>query len=184
MDTLKIINEYYEEGTLLYDILVTHSRAVAQKALDIAEMHPKMNLDKNFIYGAAMLHDLGIFKTKAPEIYCFGELPYICHGSVGSEILMKMGYEKHALVCERHTGTGLTLEEILNNHYPIPSRNMIPETLEEKLICFADKFYSKTNLNKEKSIEKIRMGLAKYGYKSVERFDEWCKLFLENKHYN
>ena len=178
MDPLKIINKYYEEGTSLYDILVTHSRSVAQKALDIAEMHPEMHLDKNFIYEAAMLHDLGIFNTNAPEIYCFGELPYICHGSVGSEILIKMGYEKHALVCERHTGTGLTLEEILKNNYPIPHRDMIPETLEEKLICFADKFYSKTKLNKEKSIEKIRAGLAKYGNNSVERFDEWCKLFI------
>jgi len=178
MDPFKIINTYYDEGTPLYDILVTHSRSVAQKALNIAEKHPEMNLDKNFIYEAAMLHDLGIFKTNAPEIHCFGELPYICHGSIGSEILTGMGYEKHAWVCERHTGTGLTLEEIINNDYPIPARKMLPETLEEKLVCFADKFYSKTNLDKEKSIEKIRKGLAKYGDKSVERFDEWMNLFL------
>ncbi len=178
MDPFTIINEYYNEGTLLYDILVTHSRSVAQKALDIAEMHPEMYLDKQFIYEAAILHDLGIFDTDAPEIYCFGESPYICHGTIGSEILMKKGYNKHALICERHTGTGLSLVEILKNSYPIPPRNMIPETMEEKLVCFADKFYSKTNLDKEKSIDKIRTGLAKHGNESVVRFNEWCKLFL------
>ena len=178
MDPFDIISEYYEEGTPLYDILVTHSQLVSQKALEIAEMHPEMNLDKAFIFEASMLHDLGVFKTDAPKIYCLGDLPYICHGSVGSEILMKKGYEKHALVCERHTGTGLSLADILKNSYPIPPRNMIPETLEEKLICFADKFYSKTKLNKEKSIDKVRIGLSKHGNDSVRRFDEWCKLFL------
>ena len=178
MNPFEIINEYYKEGTPLYNILVTHSRSVAQKALKIAEMHPEMSLDKDFIYEAAMLHDLGIFKTNAPEIYCFGEFPYICHGVIGSEILMKKGYKKHALVCERHTGTGISLVEIIKNDYPIPPRNMIPESMEEKLICFADKFYSKTHLDKEKSIEKIRMKLAKHGNKTAGRFDEWCKIFL------
>ncbi|MCL2651034.1 MAG: HDIG domain-containing protein [Candidatus Azobacteroides sp.] len=178
MDPFKIINEYYKEGTPLYDILVTHSQSVAQKALEIAEKHPEMNLDKNFIYEAAMLHDIGIFDTDAPDIYSFGHFPYICHGSIGSEILMKKGYKKHAMVCERHTGTGISLVEIIKNAYPIPPRNMIPETMEEKLICFADKFFSKTKLDKEKSIEKIRTGLAKHGNESVKRFNEWLKLFL------
>lgn len=178
MDPFKIINEYYEEGTPLYDILVTHSCSVAQKALDIAEAHPEMNLDKDFIYEAAMLHDLGIFATDAPNIYCFGESLYICHGSIGSQILMKKGFKAHALVCERHTGTGISLADIIQNNYPIPHRNMIPETPEEKLICLADKFYSKTKLNAEKSIDKIRIGLAKYGKNSVDRFDKLCKLFL------
>ena len=178
MNPFEIINEYYEEGTPLYDILVTHSNSVAQKALKIAKKHPEMNLDKDFIYEAAILHDLGIFATYSPKIYCFGELPYICHGSVGSEILMKKGYKKHAWVCERHTGTGISLIEIIKNNFPIPPRDMIPETLEEKLICFADKFYSKSHLNKERSIDKIRMKLAKHGNSSVKRFDELCKLFL------
>ena len=178
MNPFEIINEYYEENTPLYDILVAHSRLVAQKALNIAEMHPEMHLNKEFIYEAAMLHDLGIFKTNAPEIHCFGELPYICHGSVGSEILMKKGYEKHALVCERHTGTGLSATEIIKNNYPIPPREMIPETMEEILVCFADKFFSKTKMEKEKTVEKIRRGLVKHGEDSVKRFDDWHKLFL------
>jgi len=178
MDPFKIISEYYEEDSPSYEILVNHSRSVAQKALEIAEMHPEMNLDKNFIYEAAILHDLGVFATAAPEIHCFGKHPYICHGSIGSEILIHKGYVKHALVCERHTGTGLSLDEIIKNALPIPARNMIPETPEEKLICFADKFYSKTKLGKEKSIDKIRMSLAKHGNESVRRFDEWCQFFL------
>jgi len=178
MDPFDIIKEYYDENTELYKILIDHSNAVAQKALSIAEQHPEMDLDKEFVYEAAMLHDIGIFQTSAEGIHCFGEFPYICHGSIGSEMLMRKGLTKHALVCERHTGTGIELIEIIKNNYPIPPRNMVPETMEEILICFADKFYSKSKNNEEKSIEKIRRGLEKHGSKSVKRFDDWCKLFL------
>jgi uncharacterized protein len=54
---------------------------------------------------------------------------------------------------------------------------MLPLSLEEQLICFADKFFSKTKLGKEKSIEKIKSGIAKYGDDSLQRFEAWCELF-------
>ena len=55
---------------------------------------------------------------------------------------------------------------------------MVPVSMEEKIICFADKFYSKSHPGKEKSIKKIRRNLAKHGEQQVAIFDEWCKLFL------
>ena len=61
---------------------------------------------------------------------------------------------------------------------PLPLRDFMPETLEEQLICYADKFYSETKLDKEKSVEKVKEGLSKYGNETVERFEHWCKLFL------
>ena len=88
------------------------------------------------------------------------------------------GYPRHARVCERHTGCGITLAMIEAQNLPLPHRDFTPETMEEQLICFADKFYSKTKLDKEKPIEKVRKSLVKYGEETVERFDNWCKLFL------
>ena len=84
----------------------------------------------------------------------------------------------NALVCERHTGAGISLEMIKKNHLPLPQRDMLPVTLEEKLIAFADKFYSKTNLTREKKLGKIRAEMAFYGEETVARFEEWCELFL------
>ncbi|MDR1369917.1 MAG: HD domain-containing protein [Dysgonamonadaceae bacterium] len=173
-----IIKKYYTESSELYNILLTHSFAVTDKALFIAQMHSEMDLDKSFIYEAAMLHDIGIFMTDAPDILCYGKHPYICHGFLGGDLLKKEGYPRHALVCERHTGTGLSKEEIVRNDLPLPHREMLPVSMEEQLICFADKFYSKTGLRKEKSVEKIRKGLAKYGEAAVNQFNIWCKLFL------
>ena len=55
---------------------------------------------------------------------------------------------------------------------------MRPQSLEEKIICFADKFYSKSQLGKEKSVKRIRQSLKAHGWHQVEIFDEWCELFL------
>ncbi len=92
MNALAIINKYYSEENELKHILLTHSRSVADKALQIAVKHPELHLDTGFLEEAALLHDIGIFMTDASGIQCFGTHPYICHGYLGSELLMKEGY--------------------------------------------------------------------------------------------
>ena len=173
-----IIDKYYKEGTKLYDIYMSHVTDVTEKALTIAQNHPELAIDVRFLEEAGMLHDIGIFKTHAPHIACHGEYPYISHGYLGREILTMEGFPRHGLVCERHTGTGLSLETIVTRKLPIPHRDMQPESLEEKIICFSDKFYSKSRLRREKSLRKIRQNLSKHGKEQVMKFDEWCELFL------
>lgn len=140
MDYQQIFDKYYPDENEQRRILLTHSRLVADKALAIARQHPEMLLDMPFIEEAAMLHDIGIRECDAASIYCFGSKPYLCHGIIGAEMLRAEGYPLHALVCERHTGTGLTQDYILTNNLPLPHRDLVPVTLEEQLICFADKF--------------------------------------------
>ena len=149
MDALAIINKYYPEDNELKHILLAHSRSVADKALWIAGKHPELNLDKQFLEEAAMLHDIGIFMTDAEGICCFGSYPYICHGYLGADLMRKEGFPRHALVCERHTGAGMSLQSIIDQQLPVPHRNMVPVSLEEQVICFADKFFSKTHLDRE-----------------------------------
>lgn len=176
---LKLLNKYYLKGSKAYDILLTHSECVARMALSIEEKHPELNLDRKFLYEAAMLHDIGVFRCNAPGIGCTGTEPYIRHGLIGSELLTLDGLPLHSLVCERHTGVGLTLEEIVRRDLPLPHRQMLPVSMEEKVICFADCFYSKTgDLKERKSVERIIKGMAKYGNKDVRKFEEWCRLFL------
>jgi len=178
MDAVKILQRYIAPDTELYHIVYTHSRSVADKALSLAARHPELPLDPVFLETSALVHDIGVFKTKAPAIQCFGTFPYICHGYLGREIVEQEGFPRHALVCERHTGTGLSLSEILNNHLPLPPRDLSPVSLEEQLICFADKFFSKTSLNDEITLAVVRSRLEKYGAEGVKRFDAWCELFL------
>ena len=178
MDALAIIDKYYPAEDELKHILLTHSRSVADKALGVAARHPELGLDTAFLEEGALLHDIGIFLTDAPDICCRGTAPYICHGSLGADLMRAEGYPRHALVCERHTGAGLSLEQIVRENLPVPRRDMVPVSLEEQVICFADKFFSKTHLEREKTVDKALRSLAPYGEEGVNRFKGWCERFL------
>ena len=124
-----------------------------------------------------MLHDIGIFKCDAAGIQCFGTEPYICHGRIGAELLRSEGFPRHARVCERHTGAGITKAQIIAQNLPLPQQDFLPETMEEKMICYADKFFSKAHIDREKTIEQAEKSLSKFGDEGVLRFREWEKCF-------
>lgn len=181
IDYEAIISKYCAGNAELQQILLTHSRQVADRALAILSKHPEWvesgEIDPVFVEEAAMLHDIGVVLCDAPRIYCFGKHAYIEHGYLGAEILRQEGLPKHAAVAERHTGTGIDVEQIIREKLPIPIQDYTPRTLEEQLICYADKFYSKTKLGQDKPMSKIRLHLWKYGSETVARFDKMQSLF-------
>ena len=179
MDPVEIISRYYTPGSRLFDIVVNHGQQVAKKALSAADRVSHLNCDKTFIKEAAMLHDIGIFLTAWPKLGCSGKHPYVCHGYLGRELLEKNQMPKHALVCERHVGLGITTKDIIRHNLPLPERDMCPVSMEEQIICYADKFFSKTGkLNpKEKPVKKVLKRLEKYGHDKVLRFQSWIDLF-------
>lgn len=173
MNPKTLIHKYCSDNSELEEVLISHSTDVANKALSVAEKHPELNIDKIFLYEASMLHDIGIVHVDAPAIHCHGDKAYIQHGILGASILREEGLPKHARVAERHTGTGLTCTEIQRQSLPLPLGDYVPETLEEQIICYADKFFSKTKLGKEKSYEQALHSLAKFGEDGVEVFKAW-----------
>jgi uncharacterized protein len=176
---IEIIKKYYSPDSRTFYFLIHHSKMVAEKALTIARRLRRPGPDLKFIEEAAMLHDIGILVTNEPSLGCYGDKPYICHGYAGREILEKEGLPGHALVCERHVGAGISIADIRGKNLPLPVRDMVPVSIEERIICFADKFFSKDEefLLKEKPIEKVREGIAKFGQEQMERFEKWVKLF-------
>jgi uncharacterized protein len=67
--------------------------------------------------------------------------------------------------------------EIERQNLPVPHYDMLPLSLEEKLICYADKFFSKTHLERERTVEQARNSLLKFGEEGIARFDTWIQLF-------
>ena len=177
LDCIKILEKYYSRGSELYNLLIAHSQQVANFALEIAHRNPQLNIDCDFVFEAAMLHDIGVFKTHAPSIHCVGDMPYICHGIIGREILEAEGLPRHALVCEHHTGSGLTIDEIIAQELPLPHRDMLPSTIEEKLVCYADKFFSKSGTMQQKPLDRVRASMVRHSANSLTRFDELHDLF-------
>ena len=179
MNVKEIIDRYYPCENELKNIYMAHAEAVAAFALELARRHTELGLDEEFVYEAAMLHDIGIFLTDAPRIYCFGTEQYLCHGYLGAELLRKIGLERHARVCERHTGTGLTKEIIKQNNWNLPVKDFVPETLEEQLVCFADKFFSKTKFLREpRTYSQVVESMHKISEESVNKVKKWAEMFL------
>jgi len=186
-DPLDIINALYPPETGAHAILTSHCRAVAERALEVAgrygKLHPDLPFpDMQFIEEAALLHDIGIYLTHAPAIGCHGPHPYVCHGVLGRAVLEERGLFRHALVCERHVGVGLTAREIREQQLPLPERDMRPQSLEEKIICYADKFFSKKWQQHSRALplESVVKNLRHYGEDKVSRFLEWQAHFEEN----
>lgn len=173
MKAEEIIDKYYPAGTPLRDIFYSHSRAVADFALEL-NRNFRVPLPETEVETAAMLHDIGIFLTHAPSIRCLGDEPYLKHGWLGAELLRKEGFEeKYARVCERHTGSGLTIENIAAACVDLPlDRSYLPETKLEKLICYADKFFSKSGSMQKKSLEAVERSMKAHGDDSFGRFME------------
>lgn len=168
----EILLKFYKEDSDLFRLLWKHSCQVEQLAIEIARKFPEGEVDIRFVSEASLLHDIGVFKTDAPKIYCFGKEPYIRHGIIGSALLNGLGLHRHALVCERHTGMGFTRYEIITENLPLPPRDMLPVSIEEKIVCYADKFYSKSSVNKKKNVDEVRKSIARYGASQLKRFEE------------
>ena len=163
MDYQAVIDKYYPADDELRRVLLLHSRQVADRCLEIVKKHKELPVDVQFLEEAAMLHDIGIYQCDAPSIHCHGTEPYIKHGPIGGDLLRQEGFPRHARVAERHTGTGLPGFE--------------PETLEEQIVCYADKFYSKSKPDHVRTVAETAQSLEKFGHEGVLKFLSWAEKF-------
>lgn len=181
IDYNKIIDFYYPKGENddLRHILLTHSKCVADMAVEVCRQHKELNADEDFVFAAAMLHDIGIVKCDADGIHCHGTEHYLRHGLLGGMMLRDYSQDlnDYARVCERHTGTGLTADAIREQGLPLPPMDLRPQTIEEQIICYADKFFSKTKLDKQKTYEQALRSLERFGKDGLLVFKQWHEKF-------
>jgi uncharacterized protein len=109
--------------------VIEHCINVTKVALRIANVFKAKGykVDVKLVEAGALLHDMGRGQTHGIE-----------HGVVGGLTARKLGMPMElAHIIERHVGAGLTVDEARRNN--LPRGSYIPETLEEKIVCYADK---------------------------------------------
>ena len=112
--------------------VITHCQAVTSLALEIAEKLKTKNYTVNLplIEAGALLHDLGRSKTHN-----------VNHAIEGMKLAQTEGLPETVIcIIKRHVGAGITAEEAEQLNWP--KDNYIPQTLEEKIVCYADKCIS------------------------------------------
>lgn len=109
--------------------VINHCIAVTNLALEIAEklQIKGLKIDLQLVEAGSMLHDLGRSETHT-----------VNHSLVGVQIAQKIGLPISVInIIKRHVGAGITSKEAELLGWP--KDNYIPQTLEEKVVCYADK---------------------------------------------
>ena len=144
-ETLKILKELK-----LKKNIIRHVISVCEKAMDIArKIHDNGHaINLPLVEIGALIHDIGRSRTNKIE-----------HAIEGAKIIEELGFSKKLCrIAETHLLGGLSEEDAMI--LGLPAKSYLPETLEEKIVCYADKLI---NGSKEVSIE--------------QRFLKWKKRF-------
>ena len=181
MDYISIIDKYFQNNERGRAIYLIHVTLVTKKALQLARKQGLSDESLTFIEEAGMLHDIGCCMVDMPAMGFETGLPYLKHMTEGHRILEEEGLPKHARVASTHTGVGITAQEIRERGLPLDERDYIPETIEERIISYADLFFSKNpeKLFYEKTPEEVRSMLANLSDEQVAIFNKWHKEFTK-----
>lgn len=127
--------------------VIKHCKTVAELAVEIAKSCEEkgMKIDLQLVEIGALLHDIGRSRTHS-----------IHHAVAGAKIAKSLGLSKPIIsIITRHVGGGITAKTAKQLEWP--KDVYIPQTLEEKIVSYADKLIEGSNrVPIEKTIERFR----------------------------
>lgn len=139
---IRALHERHAPTPEALDAVFGHCRIVSEIA---RQLHASSGTgaDPGLVRAGALLHDVGVYRLydAAGQLDQAG---YIRHGLLGYELLRGEGLPE--AVCRfalRHTGVGITREDVLRQGLPLPPADYVAETPEETLVMYADKFHTK-----------------------------------------
>lgn len=154
-EDVRALHEKYAPAPAAFDLVYTHCLIVCGIAEELSARSanrpgsgpgggPEAGLDIGLFRAGSLLHDIGVYRLY-DEAGRLDHANYIRHGLLGYEILRAEGLpEEVCRFAARHTGMGLTREDVLRQRLPLPPCDYVAETGEEALVMYADKFHSKT----------------------------------------
>jgi uncharacterized protein len=152
--------------------VIKHCIAVAdiavETARDLACRGLKVNIE--LVEIGALLHDLGRSKNHT-----------VNHALIGAQIAQSMGLPEHVInIIKRHVGAGITTQEAQSLGWP--KDIYMPQTLEEKIVCYADKLIDHgKRIPIEIEIEKLQKANKKQAAERVRKLNKEITTLLGNK---
>jgi uncharacterized protein len=150
------------------EIELLHRKLIKQKSLDV---------DIALVEAGCLLHDLGVYTLFTKSDKKVTDYNYMNHGIRGEELLLKERLGSAlARIASHHLGVGFTEEDIKKQGLPF-TQPYIPETKEERLITYADKFHSKTTPPRFNTYDSFKKYAATFGPEIAERFEQLAEEF-------
>ncbi|RFS85190.1 HDIG domain-containing protein [Actinomadura spongiicola] len=177
-DEIRALHERYAPSPGAFELVWTHCVIVCEIAEQIMD-GAGLDVDKDLVRAGCLLHDIGVYRLYDVT----GELDqksYIRHGVLGHEILRAEGFpEEICRFCSRHTGVGLTRDDIERQRLPLPAGDYVAETGEERLVMYADKFHSKTDPPTFVAADSYAVHVRRFGGGKVAAFTAMREQFGE-----
>lgn len=134
---IRELHAQYAPTREAFDLVHDHCRIVGKLAEQVIARN-NLVVDVDLVRAGSLLHDIGVYRLNGSH--------YIRHGVLGYELLRELGFpEALCRFCSRHTGVGLSLQDVVQQALPIPAGDYFAETVEEELVMYADKFHSKSS---------------------------------------
>jgi uncharacterized protein len=152
--------------------VINHCIAVADLSLETATKLEarglKINID--LVETGALLHDLGRSKNHTVD-----------HAIVGAQIAKEIGLPDPVInIIKRHVGAGITAEEA--QWLGWPKDNYMPQTLEEKVVSYADKLIDQSKrIPIETEIGRLQKDNKSEAAERVRKLHEEITSLLGNK---
>jgi uncharacterized protein len=164
------------------DLVYTHCQVVCAVAGQLharAEGGAGFDADPALVRAGSLLHDIGVYRLYDDAGRLDGA-NYIRHGVLGHELLLEEGIpEELCRFASRHTGVGLTREDVLAQNLPIPPGDYTAETAEETLVMYADKFHSKSTPPAFLTARAYARKVRRFGAEKEIAFKAMCCTFGE-----
>jgi len=140
--------------------VIKHCEAVSKLAVEIALTIRKRGLNCNIelVEVGSLLHDIGRAKTHS-----------VHHAIEGARIAETQRLPKPVIsIIKRHVGGGISANEARRLRWP--RDNYIPQTLEEKVVCYADKLIENSQrVTFSKTLENLSETLPPSSVKRLEK---------------
>ncbi|MEM1557383.1 MAG: HDIG domain-containing protein [Thermoproteota archaeon] len=149
--------------------VIKHSIKVAEVARELASRirSKSYDVDERLVVAGALLHDIGRSVTHD-----------VSHGVIGGRIVRRRKMdERLARIVERHVGGGISRDEA--EKLKLGNVILIPETLEEKIVCYADKLVDGDR--KIEFSETLKYFTEKLGadHPAIKRLEELNEFFVK-----
>ena len=155
-----------------FNLVWTHCQIVALIALQRAQSYTQQPVNYQKVVVGGLVHDIGVYRLFKENSLQFDMSRYLFHGLEGWLILQEEHFgEEIANFARNHTGLGITHYDVYKEHLPLPLGDYSPQTVEQELVMYADKFHTKSNPPEFISVTAARRSALKFGSENAKKFD-------------
>jgi len=191
-DEIRALHERHAPTPEAFDFVYRHSVIVWRVALQLLTRDDRepggvpdgatdglAGIDRDLVRAGCLLHDVGVYRLY-DDAGRLDHAGYIRHGVLGHELLAEAGYPQE--ICRfasRHTGVGITRDDVIRQELPLPPADYVAETPEEVLVMYADNFHTKATPPSFLTAGTYASYLRRFGPDKVAAFEQLRTRFGE-----